>query len=121
MSNEPYKTNPAPNAWKLFTDAEHTIRASYLAIVDLAAKEHLNGPYPDRDAYTRIEHQAWAVYYQAGRANWRQYTRNMEAEINPAPHRGPPPLPDWAAGTGWPPSTRPGGLDKYRPATGGEI
>lgn len=102
MNTRIYPNNPAPNAWNAYISREHRIRTSYLNIVDQAAREHLNGPYPARDTYTAIERQAWAVYYQAGRDSWRQYVAEMEAELNPPADDPYPVKGEAVTGTGWP-------------------
>lgn len=73
------------NAWVRYLDREHTARDTYLTAVDHAHWQYLNGPWPDRDAYTNVERHAWTVYYAAGRAAWQQYTADMTAVPVPPP------------------------------------
>jgi hypothetical protein len=79
-----FTSAPASTAWGRYLNREHAARAAYLEATAQAHREHLTGPWPDRDTYERIERTAWTVYYGAGRAAWKTYRAEMDAEAQPA-------------------------------------
>lgn len=79
---------PPMTPWDWYQARERAARNGYLAVVQRAHHDYLTGAWPDRDAYNRVEQQAWLVYYAAGRAAWAEMTKAL-ADLGKLP--APPP------------------------------
>lgn len=96
-----HQPTPGTPAWREYLHREHDARDMYLTVVARAHQEYLTGPYPDRDAYTLVERQAWITYYTAGRQAWQQYKADMEMAAtvavtgDPGTHPYPPRTPQF--------------------------
>lgn len=97
MTPSDYWESIEQSHWRDFQGREHAVRNTYLATVERAHREYLTGPFPDRDAYTVVERDAWSTYYAAGRESWKLYRAAMEAtaarRLQPPPEHDPYPMP----------------------------
>jgi hypothetical protein len=78
-------SNAGITPWGRYIAQEHAARNEYLAITAEAHHQYLTGPWPDRDAYNRVEGTAWRVYYAAGRDAWRDYRDSMSPPMPKRP------------------------------------
>lgn len=77
MTTPNHPTGQQPTAWHTYLTATHAARDHYLNITHQAHLMLLTGPFPDRDGYQRVEHQAWDSYYAAARTAWQHYTATL--------------------------------------------
>lgn len=78
MTTPNHPTGQPANLWRWYTTASEAARNSYLATTYAAHRMYLTGPWPDREAYQRVENTAWDVYYTAARGVWRRYTAAID-------------------------------------------
>lgn len=62
-----------------YREREDAARHTYLQCVIEAHHTYLTGPFPDRDAYARVDAAAWNTYYQACRLLWADYYQQVIA------------------------------------------
>lgn len=98
MTTPNHPTGQQPTAWHTYLTATRAARDHYLNVTHQAHLMLLTGPFPDRDGYQRVEHQAWDAYYTAARTAWQRYTNELNpGEDPPAAQHSPDLEATWAA------------------------